>query len=43
MKEIIFISLWVLFCLLIGGTVIPHLNDEVETQDQYCSTGALSC
>ena len=43
MKEIIFITIWIGVCLLIGGKVVPDLNNNVDYQDQYCSTGGLSC
>lgn len=43
MKELIFIIIWIGVCLLIGGTIIPHMNDNVDTVDPYCSTGGLSC
>lgn len=43
MKEITFILIWIGVCLAIGGKVLPDYNDNVDYQDQYCSTGGLTC
>jgi hypothetical protein len=43
MKPIIFIIIWISFCLLLEGKIIPHLNDNVDYQDQYCGTGMMPC
>lgn len=43
MKILIFTFVWVGLCLLIGGRVIPSMNDDYEYPDTYCSTGGNHC